>query len=91
MVPELSWAGISQAFQKPYTSLVAHLVQLHKPLPQAVNLLAVDYVLLASISQPRQRSVEHAVALAAYVQLDPEAMLSSSPDCWLPISAVGLG
>ena len=48
-------------------------------------------MLLASYSQPRRRPFAYASSFAAYVQLDPEAMLSSSPDCWLPILAIYLG
>jgi hypothetical protein len=48
-------------------------------------------MLLASNSQPRMRPLVYAFSFAAYVQLDPEAMLSSSPDCWLPILVIYLG
>jgi hypothetical protein len=71
--------------------LAAHLVQLHEPLPQAIYLLAVDCRLLASSSWPPPALTRAGPSFAFYAQLEPEAMLSSRPDCWFPMVATGVG
>lgn len=63
MVPELSWVGISQAAPRLGVAVTPHLVQLHKTLPQAINLLAVDCMLLASISQAQAQALSRASLL----------------------------
>jgi hypothetical protein len=93
MVPELSCID-SAAAPQDHGLLVpkspaTHLVQFHKALAQAIDLLAVDCwqgQLLAF--QPRSCAHEHWMRLAAgNVQLEPEAMLSRMAEFCCPMVA----